>query len=208
MSCIMHSSLVDDLNLVFVWSAYFGFTNSAITPPVRSSVGRYVSMESTREFIFPGNGDHPVESAVSPSGMVVLRKSGSSWLYSTLRVMLEPSVRVSWAMPPMASFGFRGTATEFMAMPVSDDTPRVASTVLTKKALVSWNRTTQRLPSSAKALARPEECISRCTSPWPCGLVSMRPGSFGSGPMRASASVRQATFSCFSRWTWPFSSPK
>ena len=42
----------------------------------------------------PGKGEKPDSSLVSPSGLMVARSSGSSWLYSTLIVIRWPLCRM------------------------------------------------------------------------------------------------------------------
>lgn len=61
----------------------------------------------------PGKGDQPEESLLSPSGLVVARKRGSSWLYSTFIVIFRPSMCVRQVIAPIASWAFLGTASEF-----------------------------------------------------------------------------------------------
>ena len=74
-------------------------------------------------------------SATSPSGDTVARSSGSSWLYSTHSVISRPSAAcVSFAIPPMACFGRRGTAIELTARLRSTDTPRNAGRVWKPRA--------------------------------------------------------------------------
>ena len=72
----------------------------------------------------PGKGDHPLSSLTSPSGLTVARSRGSSWLYSTLMVMLLPlrSLRRR-VMPPMASPALRGTHSELTSYPFLALTP-------------------------------------------------------------------------------------
>ena len=51
----MHSSLVGDLNSVFSAFAYFGFTNSFITPPDYYRFSTYSGSLKTSVFVLPGN---------------------------------------------------------------------------------------------------------------------------------------------------------
>lgn len=62
----MHSSLEDDLNLVFVASAYFGFINSAINPFVYWRTVSYSFKENNKQLIFPGYLENPYSSIGSP----------------------------------------------------------------------------------------------------------------------------------------------
>mmetsp|Transcript_64569 Transcript_64569/g.158945 ORF Transcript_64569/g.158945 Transcript_64569/m.158945 type:complete len:256 (-) Transcript_64569:1076-1843(-) len=66
-SCIMHSRRVGFLKVVLDASAYFGLTNSFMTPLVLSSVSAYRFAPNTRMLMFPGKGEQPVfGSATSP----------------------------------------------------------------------------------------------------------------------------------------------
>ena len=47
-----------------------------------------------------------------------------------------------------------------------------------------------------------------CTSPWPCGLVSITYGLPSSSAMCASLSTSAATFSCLMMTIWPGAAPK
>lgn len=53
LTCIMHSSLVGFLNTVFSKSAYFGFTNSGMTPLVFSRADRdqTIDRDQTMNFV-------------------------------------------------------------------------------------------------------------------------------------------------------------
>mmetsp|Transcript_13425 Transcript_13425/g.32806 ORF Transcript_13425/g.32806 Transcript_13425/m.32806 type:complete len:205 (+) Transcript_13425:1763-2377(+) len=204
----MHSRRVDDLNAVLLASLYLGLTNSEMTPPVRASCCTYESSLTTSWLMLPGKGEKPVESLESPLGCVVARSSGSSWLYSTLMVSVLPSLCLRAAMAPMASLARRGTARLFMSYPWRALTPSAAVSARNTSALVSWKKHTHLSPSLCQRLARPEECSSACTSPWPWGLVCTAHLSAGSIARCASLSVRHATFSCLISVTWPLAMPK
>ena len=62
-------------------------------------------------------------------------------------------------------------------------------------------------PSAAHLAARPVDASSVCTSPWPCGLVSISYGEASDTAMCASLSVSAATFSCFMNTTCPGARP-
>ena len=66
----MHSSLVEDLNLVLVSSAYFGFINSAINPLVCYITLLYSGKENNKELILPGYLEYPLSSTYSPPNLV------------------------------------------------------------------------------------------------------------------------------------------
>jgi hypothetical protein len=63
------------------------------------------------------------EDDVIPFGLMVLRRSGSSWLYSTLIVMHAPELFRSVQSAPMDSFAARGTHRLFMSQSFSSLTP-------------------------------------------------------------------------------------
>lgn len=50
----MHSSLVGALKTLLSAFAYFGFTNSGITPPVLVKFSTYSGILNTKVFVFPG----------------------------------------------------------------------------------------------------------------------------------------------------------
>mmetsp|Transcript_19213 Transcript_19213/g.62570 ORF Transcript_19213/g.62570 Transcript_19213/m.62570 type:complete len:229 (+) Transcript_19213:1975-2661(+) len=206
----MHSRRVLDLNLVLVASAYFGLTNSPIMPFVLASCAAYCGSASTSWLMLPGYGEKPVEgSFTSPSGETVARKSGSSWLYSTLTVISRPVLAfLRRVMAPIASFALRGTASELTSSFCFTLTPRVAGTTLKMSPFVSWKKTTCPYPASAQLFASPLRCSSECTSPWPCGFIWSTYGESFSSARRASLSDRHATFSCFMRCTCSCLSPK
>mmetsp|Transcript_33906 Transcript_33906/g.81294 ORF Transcript_33906/g.81294 Transcript_33906/m.81294 type:complete len:203 (-) Transcript_33906:741-1349(-) len=153
-SCIMHSRRVGDLNLLFSASAHLGFTNSGTIPPVAAKRSAISGTWNTNTLMFPGKGEKPLASGLSPPAGVSLSR-GSSWLYSTLMVMPLPEASFSLQMPPTASPGKRGTATEFMTKPLAAETPRMAHRLLKGKGLVSWNSSSHFLPSFAHLLIRP-----------------------------------------------------
>lgn len=62
----MHSNLDDDLNFVFVASAYLGLMNSAINPLVSYNTVSYSFKENNKQFIFPGYFEKPCSSTGSP----------------------------------------------------------------------------------------------------------------------------------------------
>ena len=66
---------------------------------------------------------------------------GSSWLYSTLIVMDEPSARSSLVMAPTASLALRGTAMLFTSKRSASLTPMAAMVTVKQSALVSWKKT-------------------------------------------------------------------
>mmetsp|Transcript_98883 Transcript_98883/g.247966 ORF Transcript_98883/g.247966 Transcript_98883/m.247966 type:complete len:290 (+) Transcript_98883:495-1364(+) len=204
-SCIMHSNLVGDLNLVLPSSAHLGLTNSGTMPPVVSKQRAIVDSWNTKTLMLPGYGEKPLASGSSPPAGVSF-KSGSSWLYSTLMVKLRPPfVSCKVQMPPIASLGSLGTATEFMAKPFFWETPNTAQRLRKGSGLVSWNTSNQSRPSSAHFLGRPVWCSSAWTSPWPWGLVSTLPPVEA---MRASTSFNAGTNSCFMSVIWRWLKPK
>ena len=81
--------------------------------------------------ILPGKMDLPVSgSFTSPSGLMVALRRGSSWLYSTLHVMVLPSsLFTSFAIAPTACLAKRGTHTEFTSRSSSVLTPSTAARV-------------------------------------------------------------------------------
>mmetsp|Transcript_7195 Transcript_7195/g.30649 ORF Transcript_7195/g.30649 Transcript_7195/m.30649 type:complete len:245 (+) Transcript_7195:694-1428(+) len=204
----MHSKRVGDLNLVFVSSAYLGLTNSSIEPPVFSSCALYSGSDTMSWLMFPGNGEPPFSSFTSPSGLIVARSKGSSWLYSTFTVILRPSRCASSAMAPMASFALRGTHSELNWKPFSLDTPRAPGTTRNTSELVSWKNTIHFFPAAAHFFRRPLVCSSACTSPWPCGLVCNAYASSFASAKCASLFVRQGTFSCLMSVTCSGDAPK
>ena len=111
-------------------------------------------------------------------------------------------------MPPTASFALRGTAMELTSKPWRSDTPSAACVTVKASAFVSWKKTTKRRPSAAHAAASPDDASSVCTSPCPCGLVSMTKALPASSAMCASLSTSAATFSCLTSVTWPGAMPK
>lgn len=62
----MHSNLDEDLNFVFVASAYFGLINSAINPFDYYKITLYSFKENKRQLIFPGYLEYPYSSTGSP----------------------------------------------------------------------------------------------------------------------------------------------
>mmetsp|Transcript_18267 Transcript_18267/g.29176 ORF Transcript_18267/g.29176 Transcript_18267/m.29176 type:complete len:205 (-) Transcript_18267:720-1334(-) len=204
----MHSRRVGDLNAVLVASAYLGLTNSSICPPVFASCVLYSSSDTMSWLMLPGNGDAPWSLLTSPSALMVARSRGSSWLYSTLTVILRPSTCVSSAMAPMASLALRGTHSELKTNPFSALTPSAPGTTRNTNELVSWKNTTHRLPAALHLDSRPEVCSSAWTSPWPWGLVCNLYGSVPATANRASLSVRHGTFSCLMRVTCERLAPK
>mmetsp|Transcript_64074 Transcript_64074/g.139375 ORF Transcript_64074/g.139375 Transcript_64074/m.139375 type:complete len:213 (+) Transcript_64074:526-1164(+) len=164
-SCIMHSSRVGDLNLLLSASAHFGFTNSGTIPPVFSRHRAISGSLKISTLMFPGYGEKPVASATSPPVGVSFRRA-SSWLYSTLMVISVPfAASSSLQIPPTASPGSRGTATEFIAKLFFADTPKIAQRPLKGRGFVSWNSSNHSRPSSAHFLGRLCWCNSACTSP-------------------------------------------
>jgi hypothetical protein len=63
----MHSRRVGDLKMVFSEFAYFGLTNSGITPPVLSRLSQYSGILKTRVFVLPGKCEYPSSFLISPS---------------------------------------------------------------------------------------------------------------------------------------------
>ena len=167
----MHSSLVGDLNAVLDASLYLGLTNSSICPPVFASWVLYSSSETMSWLMFPGNGEAPLSLLTSPSLLIVARRSGSSWLYSTFTVIFRPSVWVSSVMAPMASLALRGTQSELNTNPFCLDTPSAPGTTRKTSELVSWKKTTHFLPAALHLERSPLVWSSAWTSPWPWGLV-------------------------------------
>mmetsp|Transcript_49342 Transcript_49342/g.138766 ORF Transcript_49342/g.138766 Transcript_49342/m.138766 type:complete len:212 (+) Transcript_49342:315-950(+) len=163
-SCIMFSRRVGDLNFVFASSAHLGLTNSGITPPVVSKHRAIPDNLNTKTLMFPGNGEKPVSSATSPPVGVIFN-NGSNWLYSTLMVNGSPSPPCNVQMPPMASFGRRGTATEFMTKSFLAETPKMAQRERKGSGFVSWKSRSHSLPSSAHFFGKPFWCSKACTSP-------------------------------------------
>mmetsp|Transcript_20335 Transcript_20335/g.40334 ORF Transcript_20335/g.40334 Transcript_20335/m.40334 type:complete len:232 (-) Transcript_20335:74-769(-) len=186
--------------------------------------------------MLPGKGLNPVAgSASSPPPPPTPRacSSGPSWLYSVLAVTTVPSLFVSLVMAPISCLAILGMHMEFRSSPRSLDTPSTAATERITSALVSWKNATHFFPPASHSFAIPLECSSRCTSPWPWGLVASTSG-FPVGvevapppspppsppPQTVSASsssttamspwllVSAATFSCFTRRTWPSARPK
>mmetsp|Transcript_24926 Transcript_24926/g.53761 ORF Transcript_24926/g.53761 Transcript_24926/m.53761 type:complete len:228 (+) Transcript_24926:574-1257(+) len=78
-SCIMHSSRVGFLNMVFSASLYLGFTNSGMTPFVRWRTCTYDSRLKSNWLMLPGKGEKPVLSSfTSPLSCPVARRRGSN----------------------------------------------------------------------------------------------------------------------------------
>mmetsp|Transcript_55931 Transcript_55931/g.137080 ORF Transcript_55931/g.137080 Transcript_55931/m.137080 type:complete len:260 (-) Transcript_55931:644-1423(-) len=195
-SCIMHSRRVGLLKVVLVASAYLGFTNSDTMPLVLSRMSAYRLAPKTRQLMLPGKGEHPVAgSATSPPLYCsVERSSGSSWLYSTLTVYTRPSPCSSLQIAPTASPGVRGTHTELTSKLWVALTPRTAGSARKMIPFVSWKKTTHLTPASAHLRASPVWCISVCTSPCPCGFVSITPPLHAKD---AELSLRAGTLFCF-----------
>lgn len=74
----MHSSLVGDLKTVRSGLAYFGLTNSGITPAVFVRFLTYSGILYTRVFVFPGKKEKPCSFAMSPYGFHFDRNKESS----------------------------------------------------------------------------------------------------------------------------------
>mmetsp|Transcript_16550 Transcript_16550/g.56294 ORF Transcript_16550/g.56294 Transcript_16550/m.56294 type:complete len:200 (+) Transcript_16550:718-1317(+) len=195
----MHSSLVGFLKAVRASSLYLGLTNSPMTPLVAARTSAYGARRKRSWLMLPGKGESPVASSfTSPSGLMVERSSGSSWLYSTFTVMSRGGSApppVSLAMAPTACLALRGMASEFTSRPSSTLTPSMAGSVQNARPFVSWKKTTHSTPDSSHLAAVPVECMRACTSPWPWGLDSTSYGDLAA--MRASLSMSAATFSCF-----------
>mmetsp|Transcript_7499 Transcript_7499/g.14836 ORF Transcript_7499/g.14836 Transcript_7499/m.14836 type:complete len:218 (-) Transcript_7499:626-1279(-) len=198
----MHSSLVGFLNLVLASSAYLGLTNSPMTPLVLSRFTLYSASLKSSWLMFPGYGDQPVFlSFTSPALLTVARRRGSSWLYSTLMVMLSPEEEVRSHTAPTACLALRGMAREFMTRSSSMLTPKKAARVWKPRPLVSWKKTAYSKPMSSHFFGRPFECIREWTSPWPWGLLSIEKGSDSDWAIPPSLFMMAATFSCFMRVT-------
>mmetsp|Transcript_9985 Transcript_9985/g.16579 ORF Transcript_9985/g.16579 Transcript_9985/m.16579 type:complete len:234 (-) Transcript_9985:364-1065(-) len=138
-SCIMHSRRVGFLNVVFLLSLYFGLTNSGMRPSHLFKASRYGSAAKRSPLIFPGKGEKPVfGSLTSPSLCPFARRSGSSWLYSILIVLVSPvSSFVSLQIAPTACLALRGIAMEFIMRFFSTDTPRASGRVWNANPFVS-----------------------------------------------------------------------
>mmetsp|Transcript_10845 Transcript_10845/g.27922 ORF Transcript_10845/g.27922 Transcript_10845/m.27922 type:complete len:211 (+) Transcript_10845:512-1144(+) len=159
-------------------------------------------------FMLPTNGLSPSGPGESPSGyMPDPRSSASSWLYSTLFVKAAPSFDVSLTMAPISRLACRGPAIELTAYRCAAETPRAGTTARKTSALVSWKKTPHFvLYLASHSLATPFECIKKCTSPWPCGLVRIDQ-SFPAAKW-PSLSMIDATLSCRITVSCALSSPK
>src|SRR5688572_26179402 len=105
--------------------------------------------------IFPGYGEKPESSGMSPLGLIVERSNGPNWLYSTLIVNDKPSCFESLKIPPRSSPGFRGTDRELTSKSLAPQTSIAAGNARKMSAFVSWKNTTQRIPEETHLSSTP-----------------------------------------------------
>ena len=96
--------------------------------------------------IFPGKSLIPSLLGTSPSLLYFSFNNESNWLYSTLFVILVPSLFTNLQIAPIASFGFLGTQIEFISKFNLTLEPIAEGIQLNAKIFVSWNNTKYFLP--------------------------------------------------------------